>query len=203
MHLELPLTSLDSPIVTYHPIPKSFLEKNTEEDFLEDTEIAKTFFQKDGGLIIVFEKNKETQLSPYPPGPTSSTFYRNFKDYLYEDLLLLSLNPEEEIRWTQEIKKKQFSQDDDGSFSSFGTMVRSNQLLFFFNNNASAGLDISSFICRVDGTLQKLKVHSSVDSRIRPLCRYGVQVAARELLMPAFRGSKVLFILYICPDISP
>ncbi|GAB5524147.1 MAG: hypothetical protein Roseis2KO_20190 [Roseivirga sp.] len=56
--------------------------------------------------------------------------------FLFNDMVIVSINKEGEVEWAERIAKRQHTVDDKAAFSSYALMVRDNELAFMFNDNA-------------------------------------------------------------------
>lgn len=56
--------------------------------------------------------------------------------YLYNDMVIVSINKDGEVEWAERIAKRQHTVDDRAAYSSYALMKRDNELAFMFNDNA-------------------------------------------------------------------
>ncbi|MCE7996772.1 MAG: hypothetical protein HEP71_32730 [Roseivirga sp.] len=56
--------------------------------------------------------------------------------YLYNDMVIVSINKDGEVEWAERIAKRQHTIDDRAAYSSYALMKRDNELAFMFNDNA-------------------------------------------------------------------
>lgn len=62
--------------------------------------------------------------------------------FLFNDMVIVSINKEGEVEWAERIAKRQHTVDDRAAYSSYALMKRDNELAFMFNDNAQ-NLDYS------------------------------------------------------------
>jgi hypothetical protein len=99
---------------------------------LSDYELRYLVLRDDGGLIMVAEEFfVETVCTTDPrTGATSCTDY-----YHYDDIIMVSIDPNGEIAWTTHIPKDQTSRNDGGYFLSFALAVSGPNIYIMFNDN--------------------------------------------------------------------
>ncbi len=87
--------------------------------------------RSDGGTVAVAEQyQRKVVTNQIPNGPITTTVY-----YLYNDIIVININPDGEIDWTAHIPKYQTSTDDGGFFLSYLLVVNGDKLHFIFNDN--------------------------------------------------------------------
>ena len=113
-------------------------------------ELDDIVLKDDGGAILIGEQyyvRVVTRTSTDANGhtTTSTTYY-----YHYNDIIVININPEGEIEWTEKIPKKQVTTNDGGYYSSYALAIRDDKLYFIFNDNPAnlfykSGEKISNF----------------------------------------------------------
>ena len=63
-------------------------------------------------------------------GNTSTTY-----TYHYEDIVVVNIDPEGNIEWSQKVSKNQISKNDAGRYSGYALKVMGDKLFFIFNDN--------------------------------------------------------------------
>jgi len=89
----------------------------------------------DGGAILIGEQyyvRVSTRTSTDANGntTTTTTYY-----YHYNDIIVININAQGEIEWTEKIPKRQVTTNDGGYFSSYALAVRNDKLHFIFNDH--------------------------------------------------------------------
>src|SRR6185295_17306749 len=89
-----------------------------------------------GGAIIVAESRFDTEESMQVPSftPTIGPSFRTINISYYNDMLLVSVKPDGTLEWSEVLKKKQISEDDDGFFSSYCLATTADKLHFVYND---------------------------------------------------------------------
>ncbi len=86
----------------------------------------------DGGAFLVGEQF----IIDINRTPMNSRFITDQYLYHYNDIIVININPDGTIKWTQKIPKRQISENDFGYYSSYTQYYRGDQLFFVFNDNA-------------------------------------------------------------------
>ena len=95
--------------------------------------------QPDGSIALIAEQFKlKGGASVGVPIPnTSASFSNNKYIYNYENIVVVSISPDQKLNWTIEITKAQETKNDSGFYSSFYLLPTQNKLLFFYNDFGS------------------------------------------------------------------
>ncbi len=98
---------------------------------LAEYDIRDIILREDGGAVLVAEQFFITQ-STYTDanGNTRTTYY-----YHYNDIIVVNINAEGQIEWTEKIAKRQTTGNDGGFYSSYALSVTNDKLYFIFNDN--------------------------------------------------------------------
>lgn len=85
----------------------------------------------DGGAVLLAEQYYVTVVcrTDYKTGVTTCTYY-----YHYNDVIVVSVDPDGQIEWATKVSKRQTSANDGGYFSSFALMVTRDNLHLVFND---------------------------------------------------------------------
>ncbi len=94
-------------------------------------ELDEIILREDGGAVLVGEQyyvvvNTYTDAN----GNTRTTY-----TYHYNDIIVINVDPEGNIEWTEKIAKKQITSNDNGYFSSYTLAVVDDKLYFVFNDH--------------------------------------------------------------------
>lgn len=154
----------------------------------------------DGGFVLLSESYfMSIRSSGYMPGYYSyyymspMTATTNIREYNYGDILALSYSAEGALNWSTFIRKQQYSQEDNGMFSSYGFFNTGGSLGFLYNDYARNRSSIQ--LATIDGNGKLSTGSMAVGSVDDPdwIPRAGKQVAAREWVVPCLRKKQVCF----------
>jgi hypothetical protein len=127
-------------------------------------------------------------------GPFSGSSVREFN---YGDILAISYDGAGKEEWHSFIRKDQYSQEDNGVFSSYAFLNGGGSLLFLYNDFDRSNSRIQ--LATIDGSGEVIAKELSTDRNAPDwLPRRGVQISARQIVLPCLtrRGlcfAKVVF----------
>lgn len=157
---------------------------------LTDIKAQEIVSRRDGGVVIILEDVK--QLSRTMGGNASRTFGMNdfassriAIDYYFESLIALSLHPNGKVQWEKVLAKKQFSQDDDGVFCSYGILKTPASLRLIFNDEVKTETTTSEYVLTGDGTVNRHSLFNTAQQEILLRFRDGLQIGSEEVVIPS------------------
>jgi len=171
--------------------------KDVEDDTkgIDNVNIQQIILRQDGGALIVAELYNEIQRGT----ATGRGFWRDgmrlVMDYFYDDLLVVSLNPDGTPLWTTVLHKKQYSQDDDATFSSYSVMLAPDMLRFLFNDEIKYENTCSEYLVAPTGDFDRNSVMNTFGQSLRLRFRDAMQLNANECLVPSEFRNKLRLVL--------
>ncbi|WP_162903283.1 hypothetical protein [Taibaiella koreensis] len=175
-------------------------DRNKKKAF-NDFVVRDLIVKNDGGFILVGESYYiTTRTSIYGPGyggyyswynngyPTSST-----REYHYGDIMVLDYDINGERKWQNFIRKEQYSQEDDGLFSSYAMLNSGASLVFLYNDFSTSKSTLNLAAVDISGSLQLKKMNPGRSAGADWLPRSGKQTDTRELLIPVLRRNSIGF----------
>jgi hypothetical protein len=174
----------------------SMLDKSFR--YIPAYQVTKVIPRMDGGMLVVgeyYDKSVEnydyTNYDPYYGYRTST---RQVEFYEYSDILLLSVNPDGGLDWSNIIRKKQLSKEDKGVSSSFGVLNGEKELHFVFNEDITQNSNVLMYTMAADGTLdrQSLFNPSKQEVELRPVSAR--QIAYNEIIIPSIYKRNLAFV---------
>ena len=178
-------------VVRSTPFSTSFLTKFLGERKISSKElmnytIDRLILRKDGGVAILAESYYETT-SSYWDYYTQT--YISHRYYHFGNIMVLSVNPDGGILWSNSISKDQNSTDDGGYLSSYCSLIASGRIYSIYNKYIDQ--ESSVLITTVDGTgQQKTDVLFNEMKNISVVPQSAKQIDAETLLLPAYRENK-------------
>jgi hypothetical protein len=154
--------------------------KKEKELTIDNFEPSHLFVRNDGGMLLVAE-----QKFIYT---ASSTFDESIgsgssKDYVYKDILALSIDPIGEGEWQKVLHKEQMSSNDDGRFSSFFAFKGKKGIRLIFNDNIHWESGILEYIINGRGEVKRNIIpHSKKVFRAVLELRHSRQVSMNTFL---------------------
>ncbi len=185
----------------YAPFDDKFISilrgKEVEEDTkgIADAEIQQLILREDGGVILVGEQHHEIQR-----GSTSSRGLwrdgvRMVVDYYFDDIFTIAIDPDGTAHWKTVLHKKQYSQDDEATFSSFFLMRMNDRLRFLFNDEIKYENSCSEYVLSPAGAFDRNGLLSTENQKLRLRFRDGLQISANECLIPSEYRNKLRLVL--------
>lgn len=169
------------------------LEKNSKRkvSFLEDYVVADIIVREDGGILMVTEMERQfSRKSNMMEGRRQSFDIRAYVDYYNEDLVVFSIHPDGEPHWQRVLRKKQFSQDDGGYYSSFFVFKSPKELRFIFNDEIKQDNTVSEYILNPVGENERNIVMNTEYQKLKLRFREAIQISNQDFIVPSERNSK-------------
>lgn len=179
------------------PFPEDLVKKisGSSDAFtkgIEDLDIIKIIPRVDGGVVLCAEETKtyvrQTASSQFHFGASAG---RSIVDHYYEDILIVSIHPNGTMDWAEVFPKKQYSQDDEGVFSSFFLMTAPDKLRIIFNDEVAMENTVSAFAISPSGAYERSSVLSTDYQKLKLLFREAVQNDVFEVIVPSDRAGKI------------
>ena len=180
-----------------HPFTEEFIvsllgkeadkTKGVPEGLLRDVVL-----RKDGGVLLIgelsrtFERNGANMTRNFYDGTG-----RFSVDYYYDEIFVLSIHPDGDLHWSTVMHKKQYSQDDDGIYSSFFVFKTASSLRFLFNDEIKYENTVSEYVLRGNGRFDRNSLMSTENLKLRLRFRDAMQVDANTLLIPSERRNRL------------
>lgn len=189
-------------VLRYEPFDEKFMsilrQKDVGEDFkgVADAELRELILRQDGGIILVAERFHEVQRGAAAGRGFFRDGMRMIVDYYYDDVFVVGFLPNGQAQWKTALHKKQYSQDDDGTFSSYFLMRNSDRMRFFFNDEIKYENTCSEYVLNPIGEFDRNSLLSTLNQNLRLRFRDALQMNASECLVPSeFRGRLRLVLL--------
>lgn len=163
-------------------------------DYLRDVQIQDVVLMGDGSAIMILEEVSRMERMSY--GNRMSYYGSRYTvDYHYENILLFHLNTSGES-WQKLLPKRQFSNDDEGAYSSYFLFKNPNHLRLIYNDEIRNENTVSEYIVRPNGASLRTNLLSTDFQKLRLQVRNGLQLSSHKVLIPSVRG-KILKLLLI------
>ncbi len=184
---------------TFIPFDEQLTNKINRSTLLQAKEyvfnlgIKRTILRRDGGALLIGEA---MHTSDYNMPRTSFDTYFNSTstNYNYEDIVVLSINPDGSLLWGEVLNKRQQSEEDGGYYSSFGIVNVNEYLSFVFNENISSKTNLNHYLVKSDGEYIVSSLLNVMDYNMMVAPRYCKQISRNEAVVPGF-NSRNEFIL--------
>lgn len=157
--------------------------------------------REDGGIMLTGEQYHVSTTTTTTANGGTVTKYT----YHYNDIVVVSISPEGNIKWAEKIPKRQATVNDGGKFSSYTQLIKNDKVYFIFND------DPKNLMYKGYGKLKPMKLNKAfvtlvevdddgrvfrenlLGSKLKGVIampKASGQLSADELLLYAERGSK-------------
>lgn len=171
--------------------------KEVEDDTkgINDTDIQQVVLREDGGVVLIGELHHEVQRGATSARGMWRDGVRMVVDYYYDDIFSIGIQPDGSAQWRTVLHKKQYSQDDEATFSSFFLMRMRDRLRFLFNDEIKFENTCSEYVISPDGVFDRNGLLSTENQKLRLRFRDGLQISANECLIPSEYRNKLRLVL--------
>ncbi len=189
-------------VLRYEPFDEKFVsilrQKDVGEDNrgIADAQLRELLLRQDGGIILVAERYHEIQRGAAAGRGFFRDGMRMIVDYYYDDVFVVALQPNGQAQWKSALHKKQYSQDDEGTFSSYFLMRNADKMRFFFNDEIKYENTCSEYVLSAAGEFDRNSLLNTLNQSLRLRFRDALQLNASECLVPSeYRGRLKLVLL--------
>jgi hypothetical protein len=186
--------------VSYHKYSPEFMSDITGKKVgrvreVPNFRVRDLLSRNDGGLILITEVVREytRRASTVSPGNFADpiSMRGGMTDYYHEDVMVFTTGPSGQEQWYKQLFKKQFSQDDDGIFSSYFLFKTPSRLKLIYNDEIKNANTVSSYEVDPLGRFQRTSVLSTEYQSLKLRFRDAIQIGAKSLIVPSEKNWKV------------
>ncbi|MBK7692810.1 MAG: hypothetical protein IPI30_00450 [Saprospiraceae bacterium] len=155
--------------------------------------IKKICFKEDGSCLVFMENSKELSRRPYFNNTMDNSGLGTMRwvDYYFEDIFVASFGPNGEKQWENILRKKQFSQDDDGLYSSFFIFFNRSFLRILFNDEIKNESTVSQYLLLPDGRINRKSVLNTSNTKLNLRITDAIQINETSLIVPSENNGKM------------
>jgi hypothetical protein len=200
-YLRLPVGASTPQVLHYEPFDEKFLSILRQKDVADDgkgvtdSEVKQVLLRQDGGAVMVVERSHQLQRG----ASSGRGFWRDGMrlviDYYFDDVYVLGFQPDGKPQWKTVLHKKQYSQDDEGTFSSFFLFMNADKLRFLFNDEIKYENTCSEYVLTPLGEFDRNSLLSTENQSLRLRFRDAMQLNAGECLIPSEFRNKLRLVL--------
>jgi len=169
--------------------------KLSKKKKLNDFVTRNIVLRGDGGFLLFTEMNKEFyRRSAFNGGARTGGFAgggRGWVDIYNEDIIVFSFHPDGTEHWKKILYKKQFSQDDNGVFSSFFLFKTPSRIRLIYNDEIKRNNTVSEYVLDPLGNYERNSLLSTDYQNLKLRFRDGIQISSNVLLVPSERNLKL------------
>lgn len=163
---------------------------------IADADVTQIVLREDGGALLIAERHHEVQRGASAARGFWRDGVRIVIDFYYDDMLVIGYDPAGMPVWRTVLHKKQYSQDDEASYSSYFLVRTSDHLRFLFNDEIKYENTCSEYVLSPLGDFDRNSLLNTFNQNLRLRFRDGLQISATECLVPSeFRNRLKLVLL--------
>jgi len=151
-------------------------------------EVQEIVLRRDGGVLLFLERVKLDERTPVGVNDRYGSY---MVDYYYDNLFVASVHPNGQRHWEEILHKRQFSQDDGASYSSYFLLKTPRNLRVIFNDDIRNENTVSEYVLSANGTLDRNSVFNTESQNLRLRFRDAVQVASNEIIVASERKNRI------------
>lgn len=160
--------------------------------------VRQLIVKNDGGFVLVAEEQYVTTRSTFTPGFGYYSFYSpamnsSVREYHYNDILAVAYDKDGVRSWNAYIPKQQYSQEDDGVFSSFALLNTGGAIAFLYNDFDMNHSRIQLSTLTPDGQTDTHSLSAEGNDYPDWLPKSAKQVSGRVLIVPCFHKRQICF----------
>ncbi len=163
-------------------------KEETTQKGIMDSKIQDLVLRKDGGVLLLLEEVRRLERTSNLTSRSSfnnSAMMHITTDYYYEDILAIAVNPDGSEQWKNVLHKRQFSQDDDAIFSSYGVFKTPSGLRLLYNDEINVETTTSAYQLRGNGSMERNTIFSTDRQDVFLRFRDALQVSSNEVIVPS------------------
>ncbi len=170
-------------------IAKTLGKEQSTQKGIVDVRVQDVALRKDGGAVLIIEEIRRLERM-ISSGMHSAAFRDNGNmhfstDFYYEDVIALSLDKEGNTEWHNVMQKRQFSQDDEGIFSSYGVFKNPSGIRLLFNDEINTETTTSEYVLTGNGKVKHNSIFNTDRQDVLLRFRDGLQVSSNEMIVPS------------------
>jgi len=148
-----------------------------------------------GSCLMFFEFTREISRRPYftSMDPSNNLASRWF-DYYFDDILVAHFDANGQVQWEQILHKRQYSQDDDGIFSSFYVFHLPALLRIVFNDAVNADGTVSEYLLKPNGDNIRKSVLNTSYKNLNLRFQDALTTGPNEMLLPSESNGKLTLV---------
>lgn len=168
-------------------------KKNKKLRGLPDLRIAHMELRQDGGIVLFTEFVREyvRRSQVMTAGQFGAFPSRGYMDYYHEDVLVFATFPNGEEHWRKILFKKQYSQDDEGAYSSFFIFKTPSRLKLLYNDEIRNNNTVSEYVLDPIGDYERKSVLSTEYQNLRLRFIEAEQISSKTLIVPSEKAWKI------------
>lgn len=190
-----------SQVIHYEDFDEKFLsilrQRSVEDGAkgISDSEVQQVVLRQDGGALMIAERNHEIQRGSAAGRGFFREGMRMIVDYYYDDIFAISFSPEGIPQWKTALHKKQYSQDDEGTFSSYFLLKNAEHLRLLFNDEIKYESTCSEYVLSPLGEFDRNGILNTTNLGLRLRFKDAMQLNSSECVIPSEFRNRLRLVL--------
>lgn len=168
---------------------------------ISDFEVRDLALRQDGGFVVILEVMREYTRKPAYPYSNirndNPLNIRRWVDFYHEDLLVMSYHPDGTRDWSTILRKRQYSQDDDGVYSSYYLFRTPSFLHLIYNDEIRNENTVSEYVLNGDGEFVRNSLLSTASQRLKLRFRDAIQTSSNSFVVPSERSNRLMLVKFV------
>lgn len=164
---------------------------------VEDLALQCLIPRRDGGALLIGESLRTTTETSARAGFTGFYTPISGTNHYFNDILMLSINPNGDLLWENVLQKNQFSENDNGYYSSFGLININKELNLLFNEEISNSANLSTYTLGSDGEFNIKSIINANEYNLLIAPKHSKQIAANTIVLPAFNKRSAMVLIMV------
>ncbi|HNE63317.1 MAG: hypothetical protein K1X68_10355 [Saprospiraceae bacterium] len=159
-----------------------------------DLQLRDVRFMEDGSCLLFIENVKQYVRRPYfGSGMDNGGAFAasRWVDYYFDDIIVSCVGSNGAKKWESILRKKQFSQDDDGINSSFFIVNNHSFLRIIFNDEIKNESTVSEYILLSNGQSHRKSLLNTSNNKLSLRIRDAIQLNASSIVVPNEDNGKL------------
>lgn len=200
-YVRLALGAMTPQVFHYEPFDDKFISILRQKDVADDnkgiadSEVKQLIMRQDGGALLIVERSHQLQRGASAGRGFWRDGMRLVIDYYFDDVFVLGFQPDGRPQWKTVLHKKQYSQDDEGTFSSYFLFLNSDKMRFLFNDEIKYENTCSEYVLSPRGDFDRNSLLTTVNQNLRLRFRDAIQLNAGECVIPSEFRNKLRLVL--------
>ncbi len=191
-------------VLTYQPYSKELLRKlssrNNFNKELTYAQINNLVSRQDGGILLICERVHFFERNKGVNNTNPSRFADHFAvDYYYDEVFVFSYAPDGTLDWFNILHKKQYSQNDEGAFSSYFPSTTTARVFLLFNDEIRYENTVSAYEITSAGTAQRKTLFNTQHLQLQLRFVEALQVDAKTVVIPSEKRNALKLVKVTLP----
>ena len=167
--------------------------------------VNKIIAKVDGGMTVISESYYKDEVervmapSPMMYGPSFGTFV-SIITHNFNDIVVFDFDNKSDISRVQIVRKRQVSENDNGSYSSFYTFNERDKIRLFFLEEINRQSNFSEFAFSDTEIGKKKSLYNCAEKDVFPISKMAVQTGVNEVILPSFINNQFSLVKLILPN---